>query len=69
MIISTETNLTDIVYLKTDSDRNTRLVTGIWVMGIPGHLTVKYELTCGDRSSWHFDYEFTKDKNEIIFNL
>lgn len=47
------------VYLKTDVDQKTRLIVGINIK--PDG--INYELSCADTSSWHFDFEISKEKN------
>lgn len=51
----------DIVYLKTDTELLPRIVIK-YEVSKSGTI---YNLGCGSSSSWHYDFEFTKDKNEL----
>lgn len=59
MMISAEYNIGDIVYVKTDTDQEPCIVTGINIR--PGHLT--YMLTRNDLTSCFYDFEITVTKN------
>lgn len=50
--------LKDIVYLKTGQDREAKFITAINIRPAGK----QYELTAGTESSWHYDFEFQKDK-------
>lgn len=58
MIIETKYEIGDIVYLRTDSEQEERMVTAIWVNANG----VKYELSCGLNYSVHFAMEMDKEK-------
>jgi hypothetical protein len=51
------------VYIKTDKDQSTRIVTSIQIR--PNNLLM-YELGCGSQCSWHYDFEITEDQNVLI---
>lgn len=51
------------VYIKTDKDQSTRIVTSIQIR--PNNLLM-YELGCGSQSSWHYDFEISEDQNVLI---
>lgn len=51
----------DIVYLKTDTELLPRIVIK-YEVSKSGTI---YNLGFGSSSSWHYDFEFTKDKNEL----
>ena len=55
-------NLGDIVFLITDSDQSRRIITGIDIR-ISGAV---YELSCGQNTSTHFDFEFSKEKHLVV---
>lgn len=61
MIINTDINIGDIVYLVTDNDQLERMITAICVR--PKDLT--FELSCGTSSTWHNGIELTKRKDII----
>ncbi len=51
----------DIVYLKTDTEILPRMIVKYEV----SKTSIMYNLACGSNNSWHFDFEFTKDKSEL----
>ena len=58
----------DIVYLKTGSNKEPHIITGI----LTRQGSVVYELTYGTESSWHYDFEFSDkptDNNKKIRGL
>jgi hypothetical protein len=59
MTIILDYNLAEIVYLKTDKEQNKRMITQISIR----QNSVLYELGCNGGSSWHYDFEFSKDKD------
>lgn len=61
MRVDTKYELGEIVYLKTDPDQQGRMITQISLR--PGHIF--YELSCGSNSSWHFEVEFTTERDII----
>jgi hypothetical protein len=56
--------LGEIVYLKTDSEQLTRIVTKVSMIGssISDHITT-YELSQGDENSEHYSSEIIKTKD------
>lgn len=50
----------DMVYLKTDPDQNKRMVTRISIGGL-NNLT--YELTLGTLTSWHYEFEISREQD------
>lgn len=48
-----------IVKLKTDPEKLDRICTGISIR----KSSISYDLACGDKSSWHYDYEIEFDYN------
>lgn len=57
MIIDTEFNIGDNVYLKTDSEQKKRIVTGYCVR----KTSMSYLLSCSTEESTHYDFEITKE--------
>jgi len=51
--------LEQVVYLRTDSDQEPRIVVG--VQFIPGG-SIQYRLNCGACESWHYECELTGEK-------
>jgi hypothetical protein len=49
-----------IVYLKTDNNQHQRIITGFCIRegGI-----VSYEVSCDERSSWHYGFELSHEKD------
>lgn len=62
MIIKSEFQIEQTVYLKTDRDQWERLVTEISVSANG----ILYSLTCGTCRSWHFAFEITTEKNVLV---
>jgi len=62
MKINNKFNLEDCVFLITDEDQKTRIVTGIQI-SLNGIL---YRLAQGTNDSWHFECEIAKEKNYLI---
>ena len=60
MNITTNYDLGDIVYLKTDKDQAERLITEIKITGDGG---LVYGMNCGITNSFHYEMEFSKDKD------
>jgi len=58
MIIDTQYDLGDIVFIKTDTEQRERMITEICVKS-PNHLI--YQLTHGINCSWHCEFEFQKE--------
>lgn len=63
MEINNKFNLQDCVFLITDEDQKTRIVTGFQVSSNE----IIYRLAQGTNESWHFDYEISKEKNYLIY--
>ena len=61
MVIDNKYDLDQEVFLKTDIDQYSRLVTSINMR--KGRIT--YELSCGVSTSWHDDFEITTEKNVL----
>jgi hypothetical protein len=51
--------LSDIVYLVTGTNKEAHIVTAT----VRRQGSKQYELTCGKESTWHYDFEFSKEKN------
>lgn len=62
MMIDTQYDLGDLVYLKTDPDQCKRMVIGI---DVREGVSVSYELGVGDESSWHYELEISAEKDVI----
>jgi hypothetical protein len=62
MMISTDIEFFQVVYLKLDPDQYGRMVTKIEVS--PGNEVI-YQLSCGTVISMHFRQEFTLEKNQL----
>uniref|UniRef100_A0A6M3KBH4 Uncharacterized protein n=1 Tax=viral metagenome TaxID=1070528 RepID=A0A6M3KBH4_9ZZZZ len=54
---NTAPQIGEIVYLSTDNDRMPRLITRYMV----DSGSVKYELAYGDKKSWHYQMELTRE--------
>ena len=63
MVVNSEFEFGQQVYLKTDKGQDIRIVTAICVRG-NGNIT--YELHCGVNSSWHYNFEISAEKNVLI---
>lgn len=57
-----EYNLGDIVYLKTDTDKKARIITGI-LFDSNG---INYRSVLGTENYWAFSNELTKEKNLVM---
>lgn len=62
MVIENKYRLEQIVYLKTDIDQLQRIVTAISAR----QGSIIYELSCGDKTSSHYDFEMSEEENELI---
>lgn len=60
--MKTNYNIGDEVYLKTDTDQIQRLIVGIWIT----QNSVKYEVACSISTSWHFDFEMSREKDVLL---
>ena len=59
-------DIESIVYLVTDEDQRARMIVRVDVRKDNNkNYMVMYELSLGSESSWHYDYEFTSDKNVL----
>lgn len=58
MILTTQHDIGEILYIVHDSNCLERMCTSIKVM--PNNLVV-YELSIGASTSWHFEFEVSKD--------
>ena len=58
MVVDNIYNIGDTVYLKTDIDQLSRLVTGLTIR--TG--CTMFELSCGEKASMHYDFEISKEK-------
>ena len=58
MKIETKFNLSEIVYLITDNEQLERIITGITI----SHNQIIYRLACSIVESWHYEFEFVKEK-------
>lgn len=52
----------EIVYLKTDPELFPRMITGYKV----SKTYISYEVAFSSMVSWHYDYELTTNKEELI---
>lgn len=62
MLISSDIDFFDTVYLKTDTDQCPRLVTEVKLL--PPN-TMIFALSCGTVCTWHYRTEFTIEKDEV----
>lgn len=62
-IHKTEYGLGEIIYLKTDIAQLKRIVIAIT---IKINNTAYYEIGCGAESSFHFEFEMTKEADQNI---
>jgi hypothetical protein len=62
MEINNKFNIGECVFLITDDDQKTRMVTEILI----GNNVLTYKLSCGTSESWHSDFEIVKEKNYLI---
>lgn len=63
MTIKNKFNIEDEVYLKTDADQSKRIVTGITIK--PGLLLV-YELSCGEETTSHYEFEISDEEDKVL---
>lgn len=59
MLIDNKYDIGDEVFLKTDTDQYPRMIISIRV----NKYDLVYELTCGTVTSYHYDFEMSKEKN------
>lgn len=62
MVINNKFNLEQCVFLITDVEQLTRIVTAIQISSG----SILYRLACGTSDSWHFEYEISEEKNYLI---
>ena len=62
MKIDNKFELQQCVFLITDSEQLTRIITGIQI----SNNGILYRLACGVNDSWHFEYEIVEEKNYLI---
>jgi hypothetical protein len=62
MLIEPKYNIKDFVYLTTDTEQKKRIVVGILIQ----ETRILYELASGDISSYHNDFEISKEKDVLI---
>lgn len=60
MNIKTNYGLGEIVFLITDKEQSERIITQI---NVRPNNTIMYDLSLAGQSSWHYDFEFSSDKN------
>jgi len=63
LIVRNKFELTNIVYLITDSQQLKRIVTGIIIRA---NDVIMYELSCGTDSSWHHEFELSAEKDTVM---
>ena len=61
MLIDNKYEIKQEVYLKTDSDQHLRIITSINIR----QGRISYELSCGQNTSWHDDFEITKERDLV----
>ena len=59
MLIHNKFNNSELIYLRTDPEQLQRMVTAIKIC-LTGELM--YEVSCGTAVSWHYDMEFSREK-------
>ena len=62
MKIDNKFELQQCVFLITDAEQLTRIITGIQI----SNNGILYRLACGVNDSWHFEYEIVEEKNYLI---
>ena len=62
MVIDPKYNIKEFVYLITDTEQRKRVVVGILVQ----ENKILYELASGQDTSYHNDFEISKDKDVLI---
>jgi len=62
MVIETEYDIGQTVYLKTDIHQVPRIVYGYYV----DKTSILYRLMCGTDSSTHYDFEISETKNVLV---
>lgn len=59
MVIDNKFEIGDTVFLKTDTDQNQRLITGICI----AKHSLTYRLSCGTQESWNYDFEISNERD------
>jgi hypothetical protein len=59
MVIDNKFEIGQTVYLKTDTEQLMRIITGLTVRAT----SIVYELSIGERTSNHFDFEISEEEN------
>ena len=62
MKITTNYDLRDFCYLETDDEQKRRQVTGMLIK--PNG--IMYELCCGTETTYHYEFEMTKERSYAI---
>lgn len=62
MVLENNFELRQKVYLSTDIDQQERIITAILINAAN---TIRYELSFGASTSWHYECEITEDKNVL----
>lgn len=60
LTIEIEHDLQDVVYLKTDPEQLSRMVTAI---SIKPTGAIMYGLSCGVNDSWHYAFEISEERD------
>lgn len=63
MTIKSRYDIEDIVYLKTDTDQNPQMITAITIR--PGG-TIVYELSSGTDTSDHYEFEISRQVDNVL---
>jgi hypothetical protein len=63
IIIEAEYKIGDTVFLKTDPSQMERMVYAIEMRGVKSNIL--YGLVCGDETSDHWEFEITRDKDDL----
>ena len=64
MVIDNKYNIGQLVYLETDVDQKQRVVVGLIIT----KNEIRYELSCGIESTWHYTFEISLEINVLIKN-
>jgi hypothetical protein len=62
MEINNKFKLEQCVFLITDTEQSTRIITAIQI----SNAVLLYRLACGANDSWHFEFEISESKNYLI---
>ena len=61
-MVQTKFSIGDIIYLLTDPEQKTRMVTGILIRPTG----TSYDVSCANGTSWHYDIEMSEEKNQLL---